>query len=97
MYECRKCRATWPDELVDTWGATDQSSGYGPEPKCVNLVPGRGNEAGQQVCGGRLQPAGDPDDRSQLMLLSPLGDQEKRAQVERHNQERRNALRDQAR
>lgn len=37
-FKCQSCGALWPDEHVRDWGTTEESDGYGPEPRCVALV-----------------------------------------------------------
>lgn len=91
MLECVKCRATWPDELEARWGETAETSGYGPEPRCVAIVPSRTGD--NQVCRGSLRAMPDPQDREELLLLSPIADQAARGKAEAHNRARLDAIR----
>ena len=93
MQVCRKCRAQWPDSIIDTWGSTHETQGYGPEPKCTALVPHKQQPEANQVCGGGLAYWEDPEEKGQLLLLSPLGDDEARARAEKANARHTDALR----
>lgn len=53
MRVCVDCAAIWPDQLAKGWGTNKESSGYGPRPRCVNVVP-TGPHGDGQVCGGEL-------------------------------------------
>lgn len=61
MFEhvCSKCQAVQTPDEVKNWGRTPESSGYGPIPKCIRIVPDPITKAGA-VCGGVLvlMPAG---------------------------------------
>ena len=57
------------------------------------LVPSRTIAGSNEVCRGILRAAVDPDDKQQLLLLSPIGDNEARARAEAHNRARRDAIR----
>jgi hypothetical protein len=96
MQVCRKCKATWPDALVDDWGTHQESAGLGPDPVCPALVPVRGQHAAsgaRQACGGALAFWEDAEEAGQLLLLSPHGDDNAREKAQRHNAARLDALR----
>jgi len=55
MYVCSKCGTEYPNDVMDTWGATAQSSGLGPRPICAEVVPVMvGAVESQAVCRGEL-------------------------------------------
>lgn len=62
--KCNRCGKVWPDELGEQWGS-GESSGYGPEPVCVNVVQDKRTGAGAVCRGGltssRAKPDGDED------------------------------------
>lgn len=52
--QCLKCGREYTTAIFREWGTDRQPEtvGYGPTPKCVNLVP-LGKDS-NQVCGGEL-------------------------------------------
>lgn len=91
MLECSKCKAEWPDELQESWGATQETTGYGPQLVCVAIVPARNGD--DQVCRGLLRAAADPQDKDRLMKLSPIGDRQAARAAEQFNRGRVAAIR----
>lgn len=71
-YTCARCGEKYSKDVVEQWGRTKETSGYGPQPKCVELVDRPGTPEGTlEVCGGQLV-AGDIG-RSSTKDLHPIG------------------------
>jgi hypothetical protein len=70
VYRSVRTGRLYPIEFIEDWGRTAESDGYGPTPRCTQLVPnerakkarGRDGEpvTPLQVCGGDLMPADVP-------------------------------------
>lgn len=53
VHICVKCEREYSQKEIAEWGASPESSGYGPTPKCVDIVQDERTKAGA-VCGGAL-------------------------------------------
>lgn len=53
VHICPKCEREYSQKEIAEWGATPESSGYGPTPKCVEIVTDERTKAGA-VCGSPL-------------------------------------------
>ncbi len=60
VLQCVRCGTAYTPERDTAWGRTKGSDGYGPSPRCTELVPNpfapRTPQGDQplQVCGGQL-------------------------------------------
>lgn len=94
MLKCIRCGAAWPDTLHNEWGSHHESSGYGPDPRCVAIIPSKQTGDGQ-VCGGMLRAEPDPADPAELYELSaidaPQRERERAAQANYERDSRRRA------
>lgn len=71
-YECASCGTIHSADAVKKWGRTRESSGYGPHPRCTELVDAefapRASDGSvpKQLCGGPLVAVDAGDDEKIL-------------------------------
>lgn len=83
MYLCHRSKAVFPANLVDEWGRTRETIGYGPTPRSVALIPNPyapktpQGDTPLMVCGGGLVAVEDdhPAVREALAKMQENGEE----------------------